>query len=107
MPGPDVRQRRRPVEVLTSGWDVEQRELIDHRVRHAHVDAAEGIDDALEPEQVDVQDVVDLHPGDALHGSSHSLRTTAVDAPLERGVDLALAHPRDVDPQISWEGEED
>jgi hypothetical protein len=107
MPRPDVRQRRRPVEVLTSGGDVQQRELVDHRVRHAHVDAAEGVDDPLKPEEVDVQDVVDLHPGDALHGSSHSLRTTAVDASLERGVDLALAHPRDVDPQISGEREED
>ena len=105
--GPDVRERRRPVEVLASGGDVEERERVVHRVRHAHVDAAERVDDPLESEEVHVQDVVDLHPGDGLHGPSHPLRTTAVDAALERRVDLALPHPRDVDPQVSGKREED
>ena len=106
VPRPDVRERGPPVEVLAAGGDVEQRQRVLHRIRHAHVDAAEGVDHPLEPQQVDVQDVVDLHPADAPDRPGHALRPAAVHAALERGVDLALPHPRDVDPQVSRERHE-
>ena len=76
MTGPDVGERGPAVEVLATGGDVEQGQLVEHRVGHAHVDAAERVDDPLEAEEVDVQDVVDLHPGELLHRPGDALSAT-------------------------------
>jgi hypothetical protein len=75
-------------------------------IGHAHVDASEGVDHPLEPQQVDVQNVVDLHPADAPDRPGHALRPAAIHAALERGVDPAFPHPRDVDPQVARERHE-
>ena len=107
MPRPDVRECREAVEVLAPGGDVEQRQLVDHRVRDAHVDAAERVHDPLKPTSDTYMTWWTCIPVRFLTRPRDELRSAAVDAVLERGVDPALADAGDVDPQVAREGQED
>ena len=58
---------------------------------HAHVDAAEAVDDPREPAEADLDVAVDGQAGGALQGRGEQLRP----AEGEGGVDLVLPLPRD------------
>jgi hypothetical protein len=92
--------------VLTPGLDVETGEDVLHREGHAHLDAAERVDETLEAREVHVHDVVDRHPRELVHGGGDLLRAVVLDPALERRVDLALADAGDVRPQVAREREE-
>ena len=99
-----------PTSRSRSAWGSRTRRCLDHARRvhvvggDAHVDAAEGVHDLLEPVEVDVEVVVDRDAGQSRHGRlGHELRAAALHPALERGVDLVRAVPRDVDPQVARE----
>ncbi len=107
VPRPDEGERRPPVELLAARLDVEPGQHILHRIRHAHAHAAERIDHALEPGEVDVEEVVDVQAGEVLDGPGDEIGAAAAHAALERAVDLVHAVAGDGNPEVAREAQDD
>ena len=69
---------------------------------HAHVDAAEAVDDAREPAEADLDVAVDRQAGGLLEGLGQQLRA----ADREGGVDLVAAVPGDRQVAVAGDGDE-
>ena len=109
---PVARERERlvAVELLVAGLQVDVRVVRRGRADVAvevplvdrEPDAADLVDEILEPVEVDLDEVVDLDPERVPHDAGQQ----PLAAVLERHVDAVMAVPRDRHVQVAWDREE-